>query len=67
MKILVGEIVDIIPSMCIVDIWIPRWLYLLHYGTLADLNEQEIWKEIDITPEELYKLIDRRAHIKLIQ
>lgn len=64
MKVWIKETYDY-PSMCIVDIFMPRWLFLLHYGTLADLNEYEEWKQIEVTPYELKKLLDQRAHIRI--
>ena len=64
MKIWIKEIRDY-PSFCYVDIFIPRWLYLLHYGTLSDLNEYEEWEQIEVTPQELKTLLDQRAHIKI--
>ena len=64
MKVWIKEIYDY-PSISIVDIFIPRWLFLLHYGTLADLNEYEEWKQIEVTPHELKKLLDQGVHIKI--
>ena len=64
MKVWIQEIKDY-PSMCFIDIFMPRWLFLLHYGTLVDLNEYEEWREIKVTPYELKKLLDERAHIKV--
>jgi hypothetical protein len=37
----------------------------LHYGTLGDLNEYEEWREIEVTPHELKKLLDEKAHIRI--
>jgi len=51
--------------MCFIDIFMPEWLFLLHYGTLGDLNEYEEWKQIEVTPQELKKLLDERAHIRI--
>ena len=64
MKVWIQEIKDY-PSMCFIDLSIPRWVFLLHYGTLADLNEYEEWKQIEVTPHELKKLLDERAHIRI--
>ena len=64
MKVWIQEIKDY-PSMCFIDLSVPRWVFLLHYGTLGDLNEYEEWEQIEVTPYELKKLLDQRAHIKI--
>ena len=64
MKVWIQEIKDY-PSMCFIDLSVPRWVFLLHYGTLGDLNEYEEWEQIEVTPQELKKLLDERAHIRV--
>jgi hypothetical protein len=47
----------------IIDLNIPRWLYVLHGGELDD--EWIEWEQIEVTPHELKKLLDQREHIRI--